>query len=115
MKAWHVRDKQAYTDFAAIVFAETRGKAHSIAMNTDACEDAKWNDISVRRAPDLDRFYRGLSEMDWYNENDMVAMVRYGGFRCSYEMSITELECEKCAAKEWCERYTDEAEEVNND
>lgn len=47
MKAWFVRDEQAYADFATIVFAETRGKAHSIAMHTDACEDAEWNDCSV--------------------------------------------------------------------
>lgn len=53
MKAWFVRDEQAYTDFATIVFAETRGKAHSIAMHTDACEDAEWNDVSVRRVERL--------------------------------------------------------------
>lgn len=110
MKAWRVRDTQAYTDFATVVFAETRGKAHAIAMHTDACRDAAWNDVRVMRAPELDRFYRGVSEMDWYNEDDMVALVRYGGYRCSYEIDSTYLECDKCAAREWCERYHDEQE-----
>ena len=37
-----------------IVFAETPGKAKSIAKLSDCFEDTEWNDIYVRRVPELD-------------------------------------------------------------
>lgn len=32
MKAWHVSDDKSETDYATIVFAETRGQAHTLAI-----------------------------------------------------------------------------------
>lgn len=49
MKAWKVRDPNEWT--ATIVFAETAGKARSLAMHTDCCEDMDFCAIEVRRAP----------------------------------------------------------------
>ena len=43
MKAWLVRKKEEY--YAGVVFAETRGKAMSLAQHTDACDYADFIDI----------------------------------------------------------------------
>ena len=108
MKAWTCRDEMSGDDYGTVVFAETRGKAKSIALTCDACEDAEFRHITARRIPSLDRFYRDKDEMDWNDPDDRVAMVRYGGFYCSYEMLKSELRCDKCPAKQWCSRAEEE-------
>lgn len=105
MKAWHVSDNKSGTDYATIVFAETRGQAHTLAMSTDACEGAEWIDVRVIRAPALDGAYRGLWEMDWFNAEDRVALVRDANFVCSYEMDYADCDCDQCPATEFCNRY----------
>lgn len=109
MKAWAVTDKieQLYT---TIVFAETRGRAIAIAQNTDTCADLSFTEIKATRVPALDQFYRGWSEMNWYNTDDRVAMVRYGGIYCD-EADLDD--CNSCPAKKWCSRYEDLLEEQN--
>lgn len=103
MKAWLVREKDEFR--ATVVFAETRGKARSIAMSTDACEDADFCDIEVRRQPQLDKYYKdGKQEMDWYNANDRIALVKEAGFCCSD--NDTSGLCEECPAKKYCVLYT---------
>lgn len=104
MKAWSVTDDEEYM-YATIVFAETRGKAKVIAQGTDACADVDFTHIRAIRVPQLDSYYRGLSEMDWYNDNDMIAMVRYANMMCSYEVDIEKEDCLSCPAHEWCDRY----------
>ena len=101
-------------DFATVVFAETRGKAIALAMHTDACEDAEFTEIRAYRRPALDKHYRGLPEMDWDNAEDRIALVRDGGFSCSYEIDNCYLECEECPAAEWCGRY-ESMTEVDDD
>lgn len=110
MKAWSVTDEDEYM-FSTIVFAETRGKARVIAQRTDACEDVDFTRIRAIREPQLDKYYRGLPEMDWSDEDDRIAMVRDGGFSCSYEVDVTLKDCEECPAHEWCERYERMADE----
>lgn len=67
MKAWLVRDKYESCS-AAVVFAETRGKAKAAAKSTDACEDSDFCDIEARRLPQIDKYYKdGKWEMDWNN------------------------------------------------
>ena len=115
MKAWYCRNRDYETDYATIVFAETRGKAKTIAQNTDACEDTPFLEIECTRAKAMDKHYRGLPELDWYNRKDRIALVKDGGFRCSYEISKTELECVDggyCPAMEWCERCEHPEEKV---
>lgn len=88
MKAWLVRERDG--EYATVVFAETRGKARSLAMATDACADADFCDIEVTRKPQLDKYYTdGKKEMDWYEVKDRIALVKDGGFRCA-----SECECE---------------------
>lgn len=103
MKAYRVEERNGVYDFATVVFAETRNKAKRIAMSTDCLDGVEYIDISATRIPTLDRFYRGKDEMDWYNDKDKIAMVRYGNFTCSYEFETEN--CETCSAKQWCKRY----------
>lgn len=44
--------------------------------------------------------------MDWSDEKDRIALVKYGGFYCS--MEVINPDCENCSAKKWCDRYKDE-------
>ena len=62
MKAWFVRKKDECC--ATVVFAETRGKARSLAMSTVVCEYANFCEIEVRRVPHMDKYYvEGKKEM----------------------------------------------------
>lgn len=103
MKAYKVTDGR-YCDFATIVFAESRGKAKKIAQNTDCCEYTPFIYIRATRVPALDKYYRGISEMDWYEDNDRIAMVKEANFSCSYEYDALDCECDKCPANQWCDR-----------
>lgn len=99
MKAWQVRIKDDF--YTTVVFAETRGKARSLALSTDCCEDAKFTDIEVNRRPQLDKYYKvGKREMDWYDPKDRIALVKELGMSCEYME-----DCEKCFAKKYCEQY----------
>ena len=96
MKAYNVRDKNSF--YSTVVFAESSNKAKSIAMYTDACEDVPYTDIRTKRMPMLDKYYRGLDEMDWYDDADRIALVKDGKFHC-FEVS----ECKNCPAREYCD------------
>lgn len=103
MKAWLVREKDEFS--ATVVFAETRGKAKSIAMCTNACEYADFCNIEVRRVPQIDKYYKdGKTEMDWFDDNDRLALVKECGFYCEY---IEEDMCKDCPAKNYCDVYLD--------
>ena len=91
---------------ATIIFADTAGKARYIAMRTDSIgDDLEFKDVRVRRVPQLDKYYHGLREMDWFNDADRVAMVREGAFDGCLEDYIEYEDCEKCPAREWCATY----------
>lgn len=95
------------------MFAETRGKAHDIARSTDCCEDAEWCDIRVTRIPEMDKMWKpGKKEMDWYNAEDRVALVKECGWFCNHEYLDRERDCLECPASEWCVDYIDWKEEV---
>ena len=104
MKAYQIDTDDGYS---TVVFAETRGKARSIAMHTDTCDGAEFVSINPRRAPRFDKYYRGFPEMNWSNPNDRIALVKEG-WEC-----LREIECDykNCPAKEFCERGM--AEEVS--
>lgn len=115
LKAYIVADRR-YWDGSTVVFAETAGKAKALARFTDACEDIDFVDVSARRAPALDKAYRGVWEMDWWNDQDRIAMVRDANFQCDLsELSAEDLYCSVCPAKEWCQLYADLEEEKRND
>ena len=104
MKAYIIQDLKGYADYSTVVFAETSGKAKAIAIKTDAFNDYEFTEISARRVPALDKYYHGLDEMDWFDPDDRVALVKEANFFCSYEDDIEDLRCEDCPAKKWCER-----------
>ena len=113
MKAWLVTAKEECNN--TVVFAETRGKARSIAMSTDCCEDEDFLDIEVRRAPQIDKYYKkGKVEMDWENPKDHIALVKELNFRCDYSYLEWE-DCESCPAKKYCDDYQDHLTEEGAD
>lgn len=112
-KAWLVREKDAFA--AAVVFAETRGKAKSLAMHTEACEDVNFCDIEAYRKPQLDKYYEdGKKEMDWVNAKDRIALVKDGGFVCDPDCWEWE-DCENCPANRYCDKYQDKLLEMQED
>ena len=104
MKAYLIREVNGVYDYAAVVFAETRNKAKVIGMNAGPFEGSglDYIDVEARRIPKLDKYYRGLDEMDWDNNEDRIAMVKDGNFSCSYEFEPDD--CETCPARKWCDR-----------
>lgn len=106
MKAWLVREKDEFC--ATVVFAETRGKARVVALGTDACSEAEFCDIEVRRIPSVDKYYKeGKEELDWFDEDDRIILVKECNFRCE----VIELyRCEDCPAKQNCDGYKDKLE-----
>lgn len=104
MKAWMVSVPDEWG--STVVFAETRGKARSIAMHTETCADCEFIDIEVRRKPQLDKYYRGLNEMDWYNPKDRIALVKECGFQCHPDYWELE-DCTICSAKQYCDGYVE--------
>ena len=106
MKAYTISDKDGAVGYSIVVFAETRGKAIAIAQHSDefGWYGMEYIDFRAKRIPALDKYYKGKSEMDWYNMEDRVAMVKDAGFTCSYEYEIYD-DCDECPAKQWCDRY----------
>ena len=117
MKAWYVTDRKGYSDYAIIVFAETRGKAIASAIGTDEFPKYDWyfTELFARREPALDGAYRGAWRMEWDNDDDRLAMVRWGGFHCDDD-SFDPDYCAKCSGKDYCSRYEEYLdEEVETD
>ena len=103
MKAWLVEVKGG--DCAEIVFAETRGKAKSLATHTDIVDFADFVDIEAHRMKPADKYYKeGKWHLDWENSQDRIALVEDCGFRCEY---VEPYMCKVCSAKEYCEEYQD--------
>lgn len=103
-----------YSGYSIIVFAESAGKARYIVINSDMLgDDLEFKDVYVRRIPALDGYYKGKKEMDWYDPEDRLAMVREAGYRCDDD-GFDPDECETCSGKEYCgkwEEYQEEAKE----
>lgn len=101
-KAYCARSK--YGDCCStVVFAESRGKAKSIAMSTEACEDVDFLNLEVYRLPHMDKYYKpGKTEMNWYDPEDRIALVKDADFYCEY---IELTECEQCPAREYCDKW----------
>jgi hypothetical protein len=105
MKAWLVREKGEFC--AEVVFAETRGKARSLALHTDSCEDVDFTNIEVHRMKSADKYYKeGKWHLDWEHPQDRIALVKDCGFICDYDYFDLE-DCEVCYAKEYCDQYKD--------
>ena len=105
MKAYTASDRNGDTGYSIVVFAETAGQAKAYAAQSDAFDEYGFTDIRVNRRKELDSFYKGKREMDWMNDEDRVAMVRYANYECSCEVLHPECEHGECPAQEWCGRY----------
>ena len=113
MKAWLVRGKDEFC--ATVVFAETRGKAKSMALSTEVCEDADFCRIEVRRTPQMDKYYvDGKREMYWDKPSDRLALVKECGFFCDRDY-FEPCDCESCSATEYCDQYKDYIAELEQE
>ena len=101
IKAWKVWDKLWWESGSTVVFAPTRGKARALALSTDTCEDIDFTAVGVRRFPEMDNAYRGRNEIDWYNMDDRLALVKLG-WSCGepdYD------ECKDCPVRDYCGQW----------
>ena len=105
MKAYIVSDRNGDKGTCLVVFTETAGKAKAYGAHSEEFCDYGFTGIRANRCRELDRFYKGRSEMDWYDDEDRAAMVQYANFYCSYEYDPADLECEECPGNKWCRRY----------
>ena len=105
IKAWHATDW--YKEYSVVIFAETRGKAHYLATKSDAFEDSEWNDIRVIRLPQMDKMYRGNTEMDWDSAEDRIALVKDGWY-CNDDYVDYEKDCPSCPAAQFCDIFKEE-------
>ena len=101
MKAWQVYSY--FTDNSTIVFAETAGKAKSIAWRYNLFYDdyTDFMDIYCQRRKEGDKFYNGKSFLDWECREDRLLLVKEFGFTCIEEL-YDERECAYCVAKKFC-------------
>ena len=114
MKAWRVFDKRNVSG-VEVVFAETRGKAKSLALCTECCDGADFTDIEVHREPTVDKYYKkGKWHMEWENPKDRIVLVKECGFVCDYEHFEWE-DCKSCSASKYCDRYQDHLTEEEDD
>ena len=105
MKAYIVKDTNCDEFYSTVVFTENRNKARYLALSTNACNDGEYTNITAHRVPILDKYYKpGKVEMDWYDKEDRIALVKYG-FHCFDIEDIWITECKNCWAKEYCETY----------
>lgn len=107
MKAYKAWDEKASDPCSTIVFAENIKEAKRIAMATDTCEEANFIDIRVKRFKEADCLYKSSSEINWYDKETRIALVRDFGWRC-YDTSF---ECESCEARQYCSWFEEERRE----
>lgn len=110
MKAWVVKPRSE--GYSTIVFAETRGKAKAIAMQTFVCDGCEFTKIACYRLKKADKYYRGRDEIDWSDPKDRVILVEQFGCVCE---EIEESECEMCSASDICEAWKIHLKEVEED
>lgn len=107
MKAWKV-----YINldswWSVILFAETRGKAIAYAKSMDEFMYCEWIDITARRFKEFDQYYKGEPEVDWYDDEMRLILVRDYGWTCDEPLNDM---CDKCVAKKYCEWYEGESED----
>lgn len=102
MKAYIAYDMNRDAGVSIVVFAENAGKAKAYAASHEDFDIYSFTEMRVRRCKELDSYWNGRNEMDWLNMDDRIAMVKYAGFQCSYE--VDHPECGGCEAYEWCDR-----------
>lgn len=114
MKAWIVNDLPD-CEYVAIVFAETAGKAKSYCSeHDDIIGDVDFIHVSARRCKEADKYFRGVQQMDWDDDDDRVLMVKELGFYCNDEVFDPEC-CKECPATRYCDKYKEWKEETDEE
>ena len=57
--------------------------------------------------PEADKLYKGAAEIDWYDAETRITLVRDFGWQC-FEPSF---ECDTCPAKKYCRWFWEEQDE----
>lgn len=104
MKAYLAWDNKSVENYETIVFAENVKEAKKIAFTSDICEYADYIQVRVKRLPAADRLYKGHSEIDWWDDETRLALVKDFSWRCE----DTSYECETCVARKYCEHWEDD-------
>lgn len=101
MKAWLVNEKGEFCSL--VVYAKTRGRAKSIAFETDVFEDTEYIDLVATRYPVADKYYNGDKEkvLDWDDDNDRIFLVKDCGWYCD-EYTVDDIACSDCVARHYC-------------
>jgi len=107
MKAYKAWDEFG-DGYSTIVFAENIKEAKKIALSTDACEDADFVNVRVKREKSADSLYKGHCEIDWDDKETRLALVRDLGWSCLE----TSYECESCPARQYCRWHEEEGDEA---
>lgn len=112
MKSWYVEHRWEPDYGAEIIFAETAGKAKSIALYTDTFEDiCEYTELRARRSPNFDKYYKdGKRRMDFSNDEERIILCQHG-FYCYQDTVDYEMDCSICSAKDFCSLYKDYLEE----
>ena len=115
MKAYRVNPINEF--YSCVVFAETPGKAKSYILGHDGFDDIEFVDIEVHRLKSADCMYKNRLQMDWFNDEDRLFLVKECGWYCGEYFDMKE--CEVCCANKYCEYYQDalkeEQEWLNNE
>lgn len=108
LRAYRAWDDGSVDNYMTIVFAENAREAKKIAATCEVCEYAQWTGIRVKREPGADALYKGRNEIDWYDEETRLALVRDLGWSCV----DTDWDCDDCPAKKYCRNWGDEEDVI---
>lgn len=109
MKAYTAHDAHGCGSGYTIVFAENAGRAKALATCSRSLEGADFIDIRVRREPKADKLYKGKPEINWWDDETRLVLVRDLGWQCEEASEA----CTECVAREFCgewEAYLDAME-----
>lgn len=106
MKAYIAWDNASVEAYSTIVFAENSREAKKIAFCCDVCEYADYIQVRVNRFPAADKLYKGKCEVDWWDMETRLALVKDFFWYCV----DTSYECDTCAAKKYCSHWEGEEE-----
>lgn len=105
MKAYKAWDNAAFECYETIVFAENAQQAKKNAFSCELFETSEYIDVRVKRLPEADKLYKGQVEIDWWDNETRMVLVKELGWACLE----TSNECDIfCPAKEYCRHWEEE-------
>ena len=105
MKAYQVYDSDYY--YSVVVFAESPTKAKSYALGLSELYGQEYIGLRARRIKPLDKYFKPDKKcLDWYIDNDRLALVKDAGSRCE----DPSFECKSCIARKYCDTINKETD-----